>query len=119
MSLPWKKNKEQVDDPDKQVDPERNAGPSRNHIIHDSGNIYKESTLENELSQKEVVHDHEVLGGANVTKEEAMHSGELTPEEQVNAKKLRKKIDSLIMPLVMTVGRIVEDTNNRSEQATC
>ena len=56
-----------------------------------------------DLVQKEVLHDHDVLGQADVTKEEAMHMGELTPEELENEKKLRKKIDLMIMPLVMTV----------------
>ena len=115
MSLPWKKNKQPVDDSDKQVNPEIND-PSQHHIVHGSGNMYKESTLENELSQKEVVHDNEILGGANVTREDAMHMGELTPEEQANAKKLRRKIDGMIMPLVMTVGRAFNATISLSEQ---
>lgn len=53
--------------------------------------------------QREVMHDHDVLGGGDVTHEQAMHWGELTPQEEVDAKKLRRKIDMLIMPLVMLV----------------
>lgn len=57
-----------------------------------------------EIAQKEVLHDHDVLGNNNVTREEAMHYGELTEEEKMHEKKLRRKIDSLIMPLVMLVS---------------
>lgn len=57
-----------------------------------------------QITGKEVVHDHDVLGGSNVTKEDAIHSGTLTAEELEHEKKLRKIIDSLIMPLVMLVS---------------
>ena len=51
-----------------------------------------------------IKYDHDVLGGGNMSKEEAMHLGELTPEELMHEKKLVKKIDTLIMPLVMLVS---------------
>lgn len=112
MSLPWqlqqaikdpfKKGKQQSHDPEKEVDQER-QDTTQSHIIRDSGDIGKEVDLGNELSHKEVVHDHDVLGGTNVTRDDAMHMGELTPEELVNEKKLRRKIDTIIMPLVMMV----------------
>ncbi|EME42552.1 hypothetical protein DOTSEDRAFT_73412 [Dothistroma septosporum NZE10] len=48
----------------------------------------------------EVLHDH----GLNIVhKDTAVHVGGLTDEEKVTEKKLRKKIDTLIMPLVVLV----------------
>lgn len=64
-----------------------------------------DNTPKAEMAQKEVVHDHDVLGDGNVTREEAMHYGVLTEEEKMHEKKLLRKIDSLIMPLVMLVSR--------------
>lgn len=52
--------------------------------------------------RKGSVHDHDIMDH-DVSREEAMHMGELTEEELVIEKKLRRKIDSLIMPLVMLV----------------
>lgn len=52
---------------------------------------------------EETLHDHDVMGNTNITREEAMHLGTLTAEEKAVEKKLRRKIDSLIMPMVMTV----------------
>ncbi|KAF2174166.1 hypothetical protein M409DRAFT_62288 [Zasmidium cellare ATCC 36951] len=49
------------------------------------------------------IHDHDITIGDEVTKEEARHMVELTEEERVIEKKLRRKIDSLIMPLVVLV----------------
>jgi len=44
------------------------------------------------------VADHELLGDkANISHDEAMHFGVLTEEELVVEKKLRRKIDTLIM----------------------
>lgn len=53
----------------------------------------------------EVLHDHDVIGGRNMSREEAMHLGELTPEELEIEKRLVKKTDRMIMPLVMLVRR--------------
>ena len=48
--------------------------------------------------------DEELLGDkAHMTHEEIMHFGELTPEERAIEKKLLRKIDFLIMPLVVLV----------------
>lgn len=48
--------------------------------------------------------DHEIMGDkANVSHEEATHIGELTAEEKEIEKKLKKRIDSVIMPLVITI----------------
>ncbi|KAK1053246.1 hypothetical protein LTR12_003645 [Friedmanniomyces endolithicus] len=49
---------------------------------------------------KEVMHDHDI---ARVTTQDARHHAQLTEEELVLEKKLRRKIDSLIMPLVIMV----------------
>ena len=50
------------------------------------------------------IHDHDVLGEkADVSHEEQMHWGQLTEDELVIEKKLRRKIDLLIMPLVILV----------------
>ncbi|KAK3710941.1 hypothetical protein LTR37_009962 [Vermiconidia calcicola] len=55
-----------------------------------------------DIAQKEVL-DHDIIGNSNVTREEAMHHGHLTDEELEVQKKLLRKIDFLIMPLVMLV----------------
>lgn len=48
--------------------------------------------------------DRDIMGDkTDVTHEEAMHWGELTEEEKVIAKKLKTRIDSVIMPLVILV----------------
>lgn len=52
----------------------------------------------------DIVTDKEVLGEkASISHEQAMHFGELTEEERVIEKKLLRKIDSLIMPMVVLV----------------
>ena len=67
------------------------------------GNRPYEDPKKDEITRNESLHDHDVLGKTNVTKEDAMHMGILTEEELVAQKKLLKIIDSLIMPLVMLV----------------
>ena len=48
--------------------------------------------------------DHEVLGEkAEISHDEAMQFGRLTAEELIVVKKLRRKIDGRIMPLVILV----------------
>lgn len=52
----------------------------------------------------QTVADHELLGDkVNLSHEEAMHFGALTEEELVTEKKLRRKIDTAIMPMVVLV----------------
>jgi hypothetical protein len=63
----------------------------------------EEDGVKRDTSYKEVVHDNDVLGQSNVTREDAAHFGQLTPEERMHEKQLKKKIDFLIMPLVMVV----------------
>lgn len=61
------------------------------------------------MSDEKVVHsggilDHDVLGDkGNLSHDEAMHFGELTPEEKEIEKKLVRKIDARIMPLMVLV----------------
>lgn len=50
------------------------------------------------------VADHEILGDKfDSSHDEALHLGQLTPEELVHEKTLRRKIDLLIMPVVVLV----------------
>lgn len=56
-----------------------------------------------EIAHKEMLNDQDVLADSKVTREEAMHFGQLTDEELVIQKKLRRKIDARIMPLVILV----------------
>lgn len=56
-----------------------------------------------DIGHQEAMRDHDVLGHGNATREDAMHWGELTEEEKVHEKKLKRKIDFMIMPLVMLV----------------
>jgi hypothetical protein len=53
------------------------------------------------MLHEEILHDHDVAGKA--TREDARHHAALTEEEKVVEKKLKRKIDTLIMPLVITV----------------
>lgn len=50
--------------------------------------------LDTEKREQHVVHDNELIGDSGVTKADAMHFGQLTPEELLLEKKLRRKIDS-------------------------
>ena len=99
---PFKKGK-QGDDPEKEINNESTDDPEKEAAYHGDG-IKKESDYGLDLEQKEVINDREVIEYNNITREDAMHMGELTPEELDNEKKLRKKIDLLIMPLVMLVS---------------
>lgn len=74
------------------------ASPSRPTSIQqgDKGGTHHE----------EVLHDHDL--GAKGSQAEAQHLGRLTEEELVIEKKLRRKIDSLIMPLVILVSSCLE-----------
>lgn len=55
-----------------------------------------------DLPASEHVHDHDILD-EKAAAESAEHLRKLTPEELVIEKKLRKKIDVLIMPLCVLV----------------
>jgi hypothetical protein len=73
------------------------------------------------MAEPKYVTDHELIGEKlDVTHSEVMHFGQLTDEELVIEKKLRRKIDSLIMPLVILVylmnyiDRSVQNAPNRN-----
>lgn len=56
------------------------------------------------MGEKVALADHDLLGEkAHVTHDEANHIGALTEEERVIEKKLKRRIDSVIMPLVITI----------------
>jgi hypothetical protein len=56
------------------------------------------------MDDKKLVADHDVSGvKATASHKEVMHFGQLTDEELVLEKRLRRKIDTLIMPLVILV----------------
>jgi MFS family permease len=56
------------------------------------------------MADSKYVTDHELIGEKlDLSHSEVMHFGQLTEEELVIEKKLRRKIDSLIMPLVILV----------------
>lgn len=56
-----------------------------------------------DLPASEHVHDHDILDDEKAIAESADHLRRLSPEELVIEKKLRKKIDVLIMPLCVLV----------------
>ena len=57
-----------------------------------------------DIKSSGMILDHDVLGEkADISHEEAMHFGALTAEELAIEKKLVRKIDTLIMPLVVLV----------------
>ena len=58
----------------------------------------------NERRGSNTIADHEILGSNKVEHDEALHLSQLTPDELVLQKKLRKKIDMLIMPMVVLVS---------------
>ena len=56
------------------------------------------------MASADLFRDHNVLGEKqSLSHHEAVHLGELSEEELTLEKKLRKKIDLLIMPLVILV----------------
>lgn len=55
------------------------------------------------IEKNDTLHKEALYDDVHLTKEEAEHLRVLTPEEKIIEKKLRKKIDSLIMPLVVLV----------------
>lgn len=64
----------------------------------------EKETQAEERRDSRTIADHDLLGDKTaVTHEEALHYGALTPEELATEKKLRRKIDTLIMPVVVLV----------------
>lgn len=56
-----------------------------------------------DISFQEVVHDHDLTGGTDLSKQDIASLAQLTEAERVVERRLRRKIDLLIMPLVITV----------------
>jgi MFS family permease len=56
-----------------------------------------------DIGHHEVLHDADIIGGKQIDAEQAMHLRQLTPDELIAEKKLRRKIDQRIMPVVVTV----------------
>jgi len=56
-----------------------------------------------DIGHHEVLRDEDIIGEKNIDSEQAMHLRQLTPYELVAEKKLRTKIDKLIMPIVVLV----------------
>jgi len=56
-----------------------------------------------DIGHHEVLRDEDIIGEKNIDSEQAMHLRQLTPDELVAEKKLRTKIDKLIMPIVVLV----------------
>lgn len=51
-----------------------------------------------------IIRDHDAMAEkAEMSHEEIAHLAELTPEEKILEKRLRTRIDSLILPFVITV----------------
>ena len=51
-----------------------------------------------------VITDHDAMGEkAEISHEEVVHLAQLTPEEKILERQLRRRIDTLIMPLVILV----------------
>ncbi|KAK5163434.1 uncharacterized protein LTR77_010616 [Saxophila tyrrhenica] len=55
------------------------------------------------IGHRDSLHDHEIIGHNEATKEQAMHHGHLSEQELIDEKKLRRKIDGTIMPMVVLV----------------
>lgn len=60
-------------------------------------------TLKGDVLHNEFINDHDLVGNNHVNKEEITHLTQLSDNELVLQKKLVRKIDTLIMPLVITV----------------
>lgn len=61
------------------------------------------SELEKRGSIEGGVHDKDIVGDASKARADAQHFGHLSEEELVLEKKLRRKIDAVIMPTVILV----------------
>lgn len=65
----------------------------------------KTSGLSSDAEKREYLHDKDILGGDIAHgREEAFHFAHLSEEELLIEKKLKRKIDCTIMPLVVLVS---------------
>ncbi|GAB7324529.1 hypothetical protein MBLNU13_g08435t1 [Cladosporium sp. NU13] len=60
-------------------------------------------TTKNDIGHHETLRDEDIIGEKRIDHERVEHLRQLSPEELVAEKKLRRKIDRLIMPVVVTV----------------
>ena len=60
-------------------------------------------TTKNDIGHHKTIRDEDIIGEKRIEHERAEHLRQLSPEELVAEKKLRRKIDRLIMPVVVTV----------------
>ena len=75
-------------------DPEKRALEDATHV-------------EKTRSDSEVIHDGAILGDKQHAIEDAMHFGHLSEEELILQKKLLRRIDFVIMPMVVLVRKPV------------
>lgn len=57
----------------------------------------------NDIGHHETIRDEDLIGEKGISQDRIDHLRHLSPEELVAEKKLRRKIDGLIMPVVVTV----------------
>jgi hypothetical protein len=57
----------------------------------------------NDIGHHETLRDEDIIGEKRIGSERVEHLRQLTPDELIAEKKLRRKIDRLIMPVVVTV----------------
>jgi hypothetical protein len=57
----------------------------------------------NDIGHHETLRDEDIMGEKRIGSERVEHLRQLTPDELIAEKKLRRKIDRLIMPVVVTV----------------
>jgi len=60
-------------------------------------------TTKNDIGHHETLRDEDIIGEKRIGHDRVEHLRQLSPEELVAEKKLRRKIDRLIMPVVVTV----------------
>ena len=68
-----------------------------------SNDLPKEVEVEHSPEHKEYLRDRDLLKDHEAAQEQAIHMGHLSEEELAVEKKLRRRIDSMIMPLVILV----------------
>ena len=60
-------------------------------------------TTKNDIGHHENLRDEDIIGEKRIGQDRVEHLRQLSPEELIAEKKLRRKIDRLIMPVVVTV----------------
>ena len=83
---------------------DRGVTRCRADYIMDSTDPTKGDVEKHAIGHNELLHDHDVLGNKEVRKEDAQHAAELTAEEKALERKLRIKVDIMIMPWVILVS---------------